>query len=362
MPDEPTEGDDDVDVHLDRPVQVVEEPPSLQPGSGLLPQLSHELSSLRQRIDVVHEDVAGLEARLQSLGSAIGDVEVALGDRLAEYADTVVQLGRGLTSNVTTYREGNERTVSELRRALADSEELLRAVLTRVDDLAVAMGELGSEPPVDERAALGADEVQTIVRDAIGTLDVRTDIGKLANDLAALGDRVTTQLASNATVQPLTGGVDAAMHTELLTALETIRTELQGLRRAQSPTPKKTADVERERVLVGELAAMRDEIAQLKRRIAVRAKSTAIDDEQIATIVERVKAAIDLRLDDADVERVAVAVAHRFSEAFEVVLEEPAPSPSPAQPPSAPPAAPAPAAARPAKKKPASKTAGSRRR
>src|SRR5207302_1362039 len=182
-----------------------------------------------------HEDVAELVARLHTLGGAITGVEVTLGERLTEYSDTVVQLGRGLTANVSTYREGNERSVSELRRALADSEELLRAVLTKADDLAVGLAAVRSEMPA-------------------GTA----------------GDS-----------------------------------------------------------LVAELHAIREELAQLKRRIAVRAKASVIDDEQIATIVDQVRAAIDVRLPAAEIERVAEVVARRMTEAFEVVADDEPAAPAP---------------------------------
>jgi hypothetical protein len=307
---------------------------------GLLPQLSDELTSLHRHIETVQEDVAGLVARLQALGGAISSVEVTLGDRLSEYADTVVQLGRGLTTNVSTYREGNERTAAELRRALADSEELLRTVLTKADDLAVELAtvhtELSAEGPHD---ALDAEELRDIVRDVVEPLDVRAAVGHLASDVAALSGRLNNELAVT-TAAP--ASVDAAMQAELLTALEGMRAELQRVGRGDAATSKAAAaaDVERERALVSELEAMREEIAGLKRRIPLRAKASGIDDPQFAALVQQISAAVVLRLPDGDVERLADAVAHRLSQAFEVVPDdesasEPAPGPTPASKPAA---------------------------
>jgi len=241
---------------------------------GLLPQLSAELTSLRTHVETVDEDVAGLAGRFAALGTAISDVEVTLGDRLAEYADTVVQLGRSLATNVTTYREGNERTIAELRRALADSEELLRTVLTKADDLAVELAtvrtELASEGSDD---SFDVDELRDIVREVVEPLDVRAAVGQLTTDVAGLSDRVANELAAAATA-PTASSVDAAMQAEVLTALE----------------------------------EMRAEIAGLKRRIALRGT----------------------KLSDEEVEQVADAVARRISQAFEVVPDdEPTPPPKP---------------------------------
>jgi len=244
---------------------------------GLLPQLTDELTSLRQHVERIQEDVAGLVARLHTLDSAISGVEVRLGDRLTEYADTVVQLGRGFTTNLSTYREGNDRTIAELRRALADSEELLRTVLTKTDDVAVELAtvhtELSTEGSDD---GLDVDELRGIVREVVEPLDVRAAVGQLAADVAMLNDRVANELATTRRTSP-PAGVDAALQAQLLTAFETLRQEVAGL----------------------------------KRRIALRAKPTAIDD--------------------ADVERIADAIAKRITEAFEVVPDdEPPRAPKPA--------------------------------
>lgn len=242
---------------------------------GWLPQLTDELASLRRHIETVQDDVAGLVARVHALSTAVSGVEVTLGDRLTEYADTVVQLGRGLSTNVSTYREGNDRTVAELRRALADSEELLRTVLSKTDDVAVGLAtvrtELSAEAADD---ALDVNELRDVVRDAVEPLDVRATIGQLRADVASLSDRFTQELVATPK-RRAPASVDAAMQAELLTAFGTLR----------------------------------DEVAGLKRRIALRAKP----------------------LTDEEVERLADAVAHRFTEAFEVVPDEdPAPARTPA--------------------------------
>ena len=330
MPDDAAEGDDDVNEP-----STAEVVPSASAGPGLLLQLSDEVRELRRRIEVVQQDVAGLVARLHALGGAITGVEVTLGDRLTEYADTVVQLGRGLTSTVSTYREGNDRSVSELRRALADSEELLRAVLTKADDLALGIAGVRTEVTAETaNETLAADDVRAIVDDAVARFDLRTDMETLTADMAALGERLSTELAATATTRPVTSTVDGAMHAELLASIEKMRGEIERLRRSETRGARSKAAVEQEQALVGELRAIREEVAQLKRRIAVRAKASVIDDEQIATIVEQVRAAVDVRLPPNEIERVAEAVARRMAETFEVVADdEPAaPAPEPARP------------------------------
>ena len=332
MPDDAAEGDDDVDVP-----PPAEPGPSSSSGPGLLLRLSDEVAELRRRVEVVQQDVAGLVARLHALDGAITGVEVTLGDRLTEYSDTVVQLGRGLTSNVSTYREGNERSVSELRRALADSEELLRAVLTRADDLALGMeavrAALTSETAHD---SLAANDVRAIVDDAVARFDLRGDMETLATDIAALGERLSTELAASATAQPVSSAVDGAVYAELLASIETMRGEVERLRRSETRGARSKVAVEQEQALVAELQAIREELAQLKRRIAVRAKASVIDDEQIATIVEQVRAAVDVRLPPTEIERIAEAVARRMAETFEVVADDepvvPAREPAPSRP------------------------------
>jgi hypothetical protein len=314
VPDDAAEGDDDrVDAN---------------PGAsarGLIPQLSQELATLRGRVDLVQSDVGALVARLHTLGEAISGVESALSDRLSEYADTVVQLGRGLTSNVSTYREGNERTVAELRRALADSEELLRAVLTKADDLAVEIASVRSgfatESPSD---ALDVDELRTVLHEALEPFDVRAAIDRLGVDVAALHERVSASLETDALADAPASApaVDSALQAEVLAGLEAVRAELQRLRRVEERASKSDATAAREQALVAELQAMRDEITQLKRRIAVRAKPATIDDGQLAALATQITAAVDLRLPDAELQRLADAVAQRFTEAFEVVPED----------------------------------------
>lgn len=312
MPDDAAVGDDD----------RVDATTMHETDRGLIPQVTQDLAALRERLDAVQHDVAELVARLHTLDGAITGVETSLGDRLADYADTVVQLGRGLTSNVSTYREGNERTVSDLRRALADSEELLRAVLTKSDDLAVEIAsmrrELSSDLPSD---ALDVDELRVVLHEALEPFDARAAIDRLSADVAALHERVRASTGT-AETSPSTPDVSAAVQAEVLKGLDGVRTELQRLRRADARTPKDGAAVAREQALVAELHAIRDEITQLKRRIAVRAKAPTIDDEQLSAIASRIGATVDLRVPDADLDRLADAVTRRLSEAFELVPED----------------------------------------
>ena len=321
VPDDRAAGDDDVALSSDwRTDSIDAERPPVRADRGLLPELADELSALRQHVEVLQQDVAGLVARLHTLGGSLTAVETAISDRLSEYADTVVQLGRGLTSSVATYREGNDRVVADVRRAIADSEELVRAVLARVDDLTVAteatQRALSAEPAGDE---LDVDDLRAVVQEAVGPIDVRADLERLSAEVAALREQLHRDLSATATPAPA-APVDVAVNAQVLTVLEALQTELEQLRRGGAPAARGKAGVEQ--ALVGELAAMREEIAALKRRIAVRAKATAIDDEQIAAIVEQVRAAIEFRLPDDELARVAEAVANRFAEAFEVVTDE----------------------------------------
>jgi len=284
---------------------VLDESGDVKP-QGLLLQLTDELTSLRSYIETVQQDVAGLLSRLHALETAVSSIEVTLGDRLTEYADTVVQLGRGLTTNVTTYREGNERTIAELRRALSDSEELLRTVLTKADDLAVDLAGVRAELSSDGTSdSFDVDELRDIVRDAVEPLDSRAVIGQVTTSIAALSDRLTNEFAAAAGA-PSSASVDAAMQAELLTAVEGMRADLQRLERVDTAGSTTADDDKRERALMAELETMREEIAGLKRRIALRGT----------------------KLSDDEVERVADAVARRVSQAFEVVPdEEPTPPP-----------------------------------
>jgi hypothetical protein len=77
--------------------------------------------------------------------------------------------------------------------------------------------------------------------------------------------------------------------------------------------------------LRADLEAIRAEIALLKRRIAVRSKTSMLDDEQIEELAERISAAVRPTLTSRELDRIASTVVNLLTESLEVVPDEPAP-------------------------------------
>jgi hypothetical protein len=238
------------------------------------------LPALLNKLDNVGTTVSTLAMRIDALGATTNNLNSVLSDRISDYIDTVAHLTRSQQDVVEEYRHGNDRTVAELRRAIAESDALLRQVAARLDEVVTDVASLGD-----------GERLMTTANDAPG----------------------------------------AAMSEEL----------------------------------ESEIAGLRDDIVQLKRRIGVRAKAPAVLDEaQVGILLDRIVERIGpTTFADEDVHRVAQAVVAQLEQFLEVVPDTPASAPAPTPVPRPPPA-PERAADAPktAKKKAAGPATTSRRR
>jgi hypothetical protein len=219
------------------------------------------LPALLGKLDNVDTTVTTLGMRVDALGATTTSFHSAFFDRLTEYVDTVAQITRSQQETLEEYRHGNDRSVAELRRTVGETDEVLRRMSARLDEI-------------------GAD-------------------------VASLGD---VDRSSGAPAAPAAG---ARLSEEL------------GV----------------------ELAGLREDIVQLKRRLGVRAKAPAVLEEtQIGELVDRIAGLVGPpTFADEDIERVALAVVKQLEQFLEVVPEPaspaartpPAPTPSPRKPPPA---------------------------
>ena len=87
------------------------------------------------RLDTVHRTLSTLGMRIDALVTSTTTYRSALTDRLTEYADLVTKLTRTQAADLEEYRRANERTVTELRRGLSSTEEVLERVGARIDSM-----------------------------------------------------------------------------------------------------------------------------------------------------------------------------------------------------------------------------------
>jgi hypothetical protein len=265
------------------------------------------LPALVGRLDNVNTTISTLAMRIDALGATTNNFHTVFTERLSDYIDTVAHLTRSQQEVLEEYRHGNDRTVAELRRAVAESDALLRHVAGRIDEV--------------------------------------------VTDIASLSDGERAPAGTN-------DGLIAQMNEELATGFAALRDDIAQLN-ASSP---ETSDD-----LATEVAGLREEIVQLKRRIGVRAKAPAVlDDAQLAELLERIVDRVGPRaFAEEDVRRVAQAVVSQLEQFLEVVPDTPAPANAAPAAPAAPPK-PAPTKAagapKPAKKKAAGTATSSRRR
>lgn len=140
---------------------------------------------LASRIDSLHATMSTLGMRLDALVTSTTTYRSTLTDRLTEYADLVTKLTRSQSADLEEYRRANERTVTELRRSLATSEEVLERVGARIDSM------LTETESSDDSARRMLAEVRSI-------LDAQESLGRFITDsLDQFADRVTDRMAGS---------------------------------------------------------------------------------------------------------------------------------------------------------------------
>jgi len=206
------------------------------------------LPALFRRLEAVSSNIATLAMRVDALGATTSSLHAAFSDRLTEYVDTVAHITRSQQDSLEEYRHGNDRVVAELRRAVGESDDVLRRVAARVDEV--------------------------------------------AEDLASFGD-IARALGS----APARGRGGAGFDPAAIEA---------------------------------ELAGLRDDIVQLKRRLGVRAKATVVlDEEQVELLLDQLVERIGTSVfADDDIERVAHAVVAQLDQFLEVVPDDEPVAPS----------------------------------
>jgi chromosome segregation ATPase len=245
--------------------------------SPLLPKLAGD-------VDGVRASVATLIAQLEGLTVATQRVPSVVSDRLAQYTETITQSARAQTAKVDDYREQSDRSARDVRSALAETDELVRTLVERLEDLFA----------LSEAAASRVEQVGTALERALAS--------------GAGLDQDALQLIEG-------------LHAEIRVLREHVAEVAQ--RAEQPPRP---AD---DRALTRELESIREELTTLKRRVGVRAKAPRLDEDQITELVDRIGAHSQSGLGDDDMVRIAATVAKLVTDAFEIVAEEPV---APAQP------------------------------
>jgi hypothetical protein len=235
------------------------------------------LPAIAERLESVHGAMATLSMRLDALVTATAAFRSVVSDRLSDYSDTVARLHRVQAAELEEYRHGTERLAAELRRTMGDNDEALRTLTSRVEEIGTELGAFN-------------ELVRTTIADSRATSRVSEKLSiEVAESLDSFEERMIERL--DASQRAAESAVVAAGG-----EMTKLRRELAALRKAPR-TDAADGDGVGE-----ELAAIREELLQLRRRIGVRAKPTSapaapaapapahfvLDDEQLARIVDAV--------------------------------------------------------------------------
>jgi BMFP domain-containing protein YqiC len=282
----------------------------------------------------VHQDLAPLTDAVVALGARLEDVAAVAGarDDLVALTDAVVMLEARV-----------EHTVAGLRDDLAPLTDAIAALGARLDT-AVSGGRDDLVPVTDALAALGArldtaaggrDDLAPLT-EAVAALEATVEhtVAGVRDDLAPLTDAVT---ALGTDVDAMTAAIrdDMADLAQGHRVVDDIAADLRGVRRelsrraaaaAPDPAPVAAGDDRLAAVLTG-LAAVREEIAVVKRRVGLRVRADGragtggVDHEVIASAVAD-RLADGVVITDAQLEQFADAVVARLATVFEVVDDD----------------------------------------
>ena len=267
--DDDDDGDDDDDDDDDRA--------QLLPAVPLLPAIAG-------RVDTLHSAIATLAMRLDSLIAATTSLRTAVVDRVDDYAQTVAQLGRTQEQIVEDYRRGNERAVTELRRAGTDVEGLLHRMAARVDEVATDVSSALDQPRVIRTTTApegwsveesSAPEVLAEVADLVASGN---------NRIADLIDVVAASQDDQGTKRQIT---------EVRELLAVLVDSLPDSAEGSAALPDDVAEI-------------RDAVRELRAQVAALAGRVQSGDFVVGEPVAPAS------LDDADLERLAEAVASRL--------------------------------------------------
>jgi ABC-type transporter Mla subunit MlaD len=344
------------------------------------------LPAVAIKLETVQNAVSALGMRIDSLGSTTTGVSSAMADRLTEYGDTVAQLSRAQAESLDEYRRGMERSVAEVRRNLVASDEMIRRLSSRVEELvtdtnlvidlvrvlstASSQTEQVQAPSVSDekleslygavegvaaelsstmsRVAAQRDDLSAELRGAVGGLrndvavEIEAAVGRLRDDLSEELRGAVGGLRNDLAVEigAAAGGLQEDLSAELRAAVGGLRADVEAISSAGlGARPPDAVTVEGVPELValgeelsGELAALRSEVVQLKRRIGVRGKpSGGLEESQVRELADQIAGAVQPRaLPKSEIDRIAKALAAQLQNTFEVVADD---EPVPAKPP-----------------------------
>jgi chromosome segregation ATPase len=314
------------------------------------------LGELRKSLQTVDETIRRTAGRTDETANDVGvvaDLVRALSGELAELG-AVLQVEQPDTS-------GEMTEMTDLLRTLAVEVADIGAVTQQVD---ASLTELSGRPapkapPAGPTPAALEKAIQQGVAGPLG--EFGGTLAELQEELRAITEHVDaslTELLERPAPKPSPagptpaalekavqhgvggavaefGGVLAELQEELQAVRSSMDEELQAVRASLDEVAKTGGGgdgggggaIEGLDDLHAELTSMREELTQLKRRVGLRAKSSAIDDEQIETLATRLAGAATLS--EQEVDRVADSVVERLMAILEVVPDpEPAPAPA----------------------------------
>jgi prefoldin subunit 5 len=232
------------------------------------------------RIETLHTALNALAMRVEALVSGTSGMRSALGDRLNDHADTLGRLVRSQASDFEEFQRGTDRTLTDLRRTSADTDEAVQRVADRLDELATEIGGLGRqvEATVDEGRDL-ASASDKLSRQVVEGLDAFGDrlLERLDDLDATLAAEVTAARSEVAHVRALMGDLSQTGEgTELHVQLGRLREELADLNDTAEELPNLRAELARLRAdvtngpgldaVAEELAALRSSLAEVRRQ------------------------------------------------------------------------------------------------
>lgn len=141
--------------------------------------------AMASRLETIHRSMSTLGMRIDALVTSTTSYRSALTDRLNEYADLVTKLTRTQASDLEEYRRANERTLADLRRGLATSEETLERVGARIDSMLT-------------EAETSDDSSRRVLAEVRSILEAQENLGRfLTESLDQFGDQVVGRLSAS---------------------------------------------------------------------------------------------------------------------------------------------------------------------
>ncbi len=252
------------------------------------------------RLEMVHSSMSTLSMRVDALVTSTTSYRSAMTDRLNEYADLVTKLTRTQATDIEEYRRANERTLDELRRGLAASEETLERVGARVESL------LTGSDSSDESTRRALAEVRSILeaQDNLGRslvderlvgIEDRLAVVASTDTAAALGNRFDTL---HAAIEDLESGLRAELGGAGKIATESFG-ELAGLRSQVDALLESSAN---------ESGAVTGTLEQLKETLQDLASGEVVGAlwDEVRQMRATVEALVDRDASSTDPEAVAV--------------------------------------------------------